>query len=432
MSGKKEKKTNHSAAPKPYTKLVATTDTLEDRLRGGLFRFRLPLFVIAVTLLAFYGRTFLWPFVSGDYNECLHLWLDEIRAGQGFHSIGTQIGNYTAPYHYLMAAMTYLPGLSNLEVIKITSTIGDFCMASAAAYLCWQLTASKLKAVLAYAIILCLPTVFLNSAAWGQCDAMFTTFILLSAALLLRGSKGLSLLFYGIALAIKIQALFVLPAYVILWLCSRLRLRHFLAAVGGYVLMFIPAMIGHGSLEPLFRAYIMQTKASALASNIYVGPSLFTGVTADELDMIVGVLLPCFIIGLGVIALYCWQRKEAFTPKTEFLLIALMACLSPFLLPAMKDRYYYIGEVLCVIYALQWPRRLMAPLALQLASLPCYARYLFNGENPFGYWLVLAAALPSLLLFWDLYRHLSCSAHPIKAQGSNNNYSGYHRLPEVK
>lgn len=398
---------------KPAKALVQTLDQAEDRFLAFVFRYRLALFIAVVTLISFWGRMSLWPFVSADYNECLHLWMDEVRQGRGFHSIGTQIGNYTAPYHYLMAAMSYIPGLTNLDVIKITSSVSDYAMAASLAFLCWQMTRSHWRSAAAYAIVLCLPTVFLNSAAWGQCDSMYTTWIILFMGLYLAGKPRLGLLCFGFALAIKLQAIFILPAVLILWLCGRIRLRQLLYAPVGYFVLFIPAMIGSRSFSPLFQAYAMQTKVHNLASNIFTGAALFKGFAAEDLDMIAGMLIPATMVAVGIIALYCWQRKQSMTRQTDFLLILLMAALIPFLLPAMKDRYYYMIEVLTVVYALIWPRRMLAPLLMQLVSLPSYIFYLTNAGNEFMPWMVLVAGFVPIVLFWDLYRHLSAGPRQV-------------------
>lgn len=390
-----------------FTKTKLVVNHAEDGFLAFLFCWRYVFFAIIVSGFAFLGRIFLWPFASADYNECLHIWVDEVRGGNGFHSIGRQIGNYTAPYHYLMALMTYFPGLSNLDVIKITSTVADFFMAAAAAVLCFQLTQKTWKAFACYAAILCLPTVFLNSAAWGQCDAMYTFFVLLFLVFLLQQKNGLAMLFYGIALAIKLQAVFVLPAIAIFWLCGKIRLKHILMGLLGYFLMFVPAIIGQGNFTPLFRAYAMQTKINSISSNIYNGASLFLGIDAEMLLLLSPMLIFGTFIAIGALALYCMQHKNSFNQKAQFLLVALMAVLVPFLLPAMKDRYYYMIEVLLVVYALLFPQRFFAPLLLQLASLPSYMAYLVNAPQPFGRWPVLLAGATVLLILWDLHKVFS-------------------------
>ena len=217
------------------------------------------------------------------------------------------------------------------------------------------------------------------------------------------------MLMYGMALAVKLQAIFVLPAVVIFWLCGRLRLRQVLCAAVGYFVMFVPAMLGAKSLAPLFLAYRMQTKLHALSSNIYNGASLFAGITAEELPWLGNMLMAGTMVGIGMVAFFCLQRKAYFTPQAEFLLLACMAILVPFLLPAMKDRYYFMAEVLCMVYAFAWPRRALSPVAMQLGSLPAYMSYLFNASNPFGVWLIPLVGLVLFLLLRDLYLHLTPS-----------------------
>lgn len=387
-------------------KLVQGADGLEDKLGGFLYKWRAVIFLLCVTLLAFWARTYFWPFVSMDFSLFLDDWLNQIRSMQGFHSIGVQIGNYTAPYHYLLAAFTYVPGLNNLQVIKITSTVADFFLAVSLALLVLQISKSKTKAVLAYCIALCLPTVFLNSAAWGQCDAMYAAIVLFCIYFWLRQNKVASLALYGFALAVKLQAIFVLPAFVILWLCGRLRIRHLLAGVAAYFVAFVPAMLGSGSFAPLFAAYGMQTVVHTLAPNMANGLAMLNNFGQDEVYMFNSALVIFALLLLGAVAYYCWSNRAYFTKDSEFILLFLMVCFVPYCMPGMRERYFFIAEVLAVGYALYWPRRVFVPLCLQLGTLPSYVSYLAGGGHGFGSWLIVVMGVPALTAFWDLYRHL--------------------------
>jgi hypothetical protein len=62
------------------------------------------LFTVAV-LARYAGR----GFESSDYTLFLRPWHEQLRAGGGFRAVGRPIGNYYAPYLYLLAASTYLP-----------------------------------------------------------------------------------------------------------------------------------------------------------------------------------------------------------------------------------------------------------------------------------------------------------------------------------
>lgn len=397
------KKTEPDARPKNALRRAAhTLDAAEDKLMARLFSLRIWLFVAAVTVLAIWMRTGLYPLISMDFAECLDPWMNEIRAGGGFHSLDTQIGNYTSPYHYLMAAMAYIPGLDNLAAIKLPSIAADFCMAAVAAVIVYQLTRKAWKSALCYTVLLCLPTVFLNSAAWAQCDAMYTTLILLFFCLHLANKNAAALLVYGLALSVKLQAIFVLPAVIIFWLCGRIRLRHLLCGAAGYVLAFVPAMLASGNLSPLYRAYAMQTVVNSLSSSLYNGASLFLGITDETLPAIATALTTGCLLALGVLALYCWQHKEAFTTHSALVLLALCSLVVPFLLPAMHDRYYFVAEVLVVIYAFLRPARFWLPAALQFCALPVYCRFLFHAEINHSQWYVLFPAAVIFALLWDL------------------------------
>lgn len=382
------------------------TDALEDKFLSLLYRFRLPVFVVLVTILTFWARTFFWPFVSADYTEFLHNWLNEIRSLLGFHSLGTHIGNYTAPYHYLLAAFTYIPGLDNLLLIKITSSLADYAMAAGGAMVLWQITKSPWKAACCYAVLLCLPTVFLNSAAWGQCDAMYTAVVLWCLFFWVKQKKSVALALYGIALAVKLQAIFVLPAFLIFWLCGRLRVRHLLAMAGGYVLAFVPAILASGSLYCLIAAYQMQTVVHTLAPNIYNGLVLFWGFDQETVYMVSTGLVLFALVLVGALAYYCWQKRDHFSASAEFLLILLLLCLVPYSMPGMRERYFYMAEAATVLYGFIRPSRFVLPLCLQLATLPSYMQYLTGFENPFGPWLMVLMGLPILVLSWDLYKNL--------------------------
>ena len=66
----------------------------------------------------------------------------------------------------------------------MVSIIFDYILAISIAVLTKELLKGKKKAndfaVLAYGLILILPTVFINSADWGQCDSIYATFSVIS------------------------------------------------------------------------------------------------------------------------------------------------------------------------------------------------------------------------------------------------------------
>ena len=73
-----------------------------------------------------------------------------------------------------------------LFLIKFVSIIFDYVCAIYSLKIVYKLTNKNiLLSLIAYASVLFLPTVMLNGAMWGQCDSIYTSFILISLYYLL-------------------------------------------------------------------------------------------------------------------------------------------------------------------------------------------------------------------------------------------------------
>ena len=181
--------------------------------------------LLAVTAIAFLARFGLFSYVSGDYTSFLSNWFDTLKNAGGLAGIGMNIGDYTPPYLYILALLTYLP-VEALFSIKLVSCIFDFLLALYAAKTVFHLTQSRAKTLLAYTLALLCPTVVLNGSAWAQCDSIFTFFLLLSFYSALKSRPWRVCIFFGIAFAFKLQAIFFAPLLLLLCIKNRLWLRH--------------------------------------------------------------------------------------------------------------------------------------------------------------------------------------------------------------
>lgn len=96
-------------------------------------------------------------------------WYDSIKAQGGLRSLKEQVGDYNLLYQTLVAFMTYLPG-SCVQYYKALSIVFDYWLAFASALLVARLSGEACfhrKFQMAYAVVLLLPTVVLNSVYWG-------------------------------------------------------------------------------------------------------------------------------------------------------------------------------------------------------------------------------------------------------------------------
>lgn len=374
----------------------------EPLLKKGRFTLRTADFILllAVTAVAFLARFGLFSYVSGDYTSFLSNWFDTLKNAGGLAGIGMNIGDYTPPYLYILAFLTYLP-VESLFSIKLVSCIFDFLLAIYAAKTVFHLTQSRTKTLLAYALALLCPTVVLNGSAWAQCDSVFTFFLLLSFYSALKNRPWRVCIFFGVAFAFKLQAVFFAPLLLLLWIKNRLWLRHLLMIPAVYLLSILPAWIAGRNLWDLLTIYFNQAgqyhNLSKNAPNVWS----FLASKQDSGLSLFGIMLA----GAAVLLLlyFLWERCRALSDDT--LLTAALAFLLaiPFFLPHMHERYFFPADLFAILYALNRPKRFLIPLLAIGASTASYLPFLF-GESPVD--LTTAAVLMGaalILVLWDLY-----------------------------
>ena len=239
-----------------FQRMAKLTDKTTAALRR-LCRWDLLAFLVIVSLAAFYLRYVNFPFESADYKYFLKKWYDSIDAAGGFRGIGQVYGNYTPPYMYLMALMTYLPA-SDLVAIKLFSILFDYLLAFFVGLLVKQVSGSKVTALMAYTATLFLPTVFFNSALWAQCDSIFVTFLIMSLYFMLKEKDCASMISFGLAFSFKLQAIFFIPVLLLALLKKRIRFRAFLLAPLVFFLLGLPAVIMGMRFSDAYGVYFLQ------------------------------------------------------------------------------------------------------------------------------------------------------------------------------
>lgn len=107
---------------------------------------------------------------------------------------------------------------------KIISIVFDYALAVSVACLVTREQKKKflsMKFQVVYAIVLLLPTVILNSAYWGQCDSIYTTFLVLLLMFLYDDHYCLAFIMLGIGLSFKLQTLLIVPFIICYYLCIK-------------------------------------------------------------------------------------------------------------------------------------------------------------------------------------------------------------------
>lgn len=351
------------------------------------------IFFSIITILSLIIRWQLLKYESGDYQLFLEPWFEEIKTNGGIKALGMNISNYNLIYVTILALLTYVPA-DSLISIKAISIIFDYICAMTAMNICNELIKNNKNknkiSLLVYTAIVILPTVFLNSSYWAQSDSIYTAFVLISLLYLIKKKYTKSFIYLGFAFAFKLQTIFILPLYILMYISERkISLKHFLIIPIVNIITCIPAMICGRSFIDCMNVYINQTKTYSqyIVLNF---PNLYSifleGYDSYNINLIntpienmktIGTIITITIF--VVIAFLTLIKKIKFDNKAiiEFGLWSIM--IATFFLPQMHDRYLYMGDIISIIYLILNKKKYYLPIAIQLISLYCYMYLLFSG-----------------------------------------------------
>ena len=323
-----------------------------------------------VLFAAFAVRVPFLSFESGDYRV-LGVWYDLIVANGYAASWRYEFANYNPPYLYLLTAAAYFaPFVPKLLAIKAVSMAGDLLLASYA-YRCVRLryADSRTIPILAGAAVLLAPTVVLNAARWGQTDALYTAFLMVCLHGLLSGRNTRALVAFGVALAVKGQALFLVPLLYWLWARKGIAARRFALVPAVFLLLLVPAALaGRPPFDLLSIYFDYWARYRRLAIEV---PNFYHWIPDDYyLFWPLGVALTVALIH-GVRRLLDRGRLEM-TRETVVFLALLSLVVTPFFLPKMMNRYFFPADVFAIVLAFYRPRLWYLPVGIGLASLSGY------------------------------------------------------------
>ncbi|MFT3951633.1 MAG: glycosyltransferase family 39 protein [Oscillospiraceae bacterium] len=372
-------------------------------------------FIFAGVMLALglIARFYLFPMISGDYTAFLQHWVEHFETNGGFAAVGDDIGDYSPMYYYILAALTYLP-LKSLFALKMVSVLFDIGCAVTAFCILYKAGAQKNRCFLGAAAVFLLPTAILNSAAWAQCDSIYTLFLLLGLYQLIRAGRSGSLnagIFFGIAFSFKLQAIFLFPLFALFLLKEKRRwIEKLFAAVmipAMYILSLVPAVLAGGNFVRMLMVYVNQANGYAHL-NMHIAN--IWALVADSQNVMLG-SGGVFLAGAVTLAAlyYFWGKPLVYNAKTLTALALFFALLIPFLLPYMHERYYYPADIIAVLFAALYAKRAWVLAVVQFCSFEGYMYFLL-GEDFVDLKLlalgILAAIVTAALVLRDTAKPL--------------------------
>jgi len=367
-------------------------------------------FVICLFILAFMIRWKLMPIESADYFGFLEEWMNTIRANGGFRSLSMEISNYTSPYMYIMTILSYI-SKNDLYALKLVSVFFDYFAAIAVFKILYHMTKSSRRAIFGMAVLLLSPTVIIDGAYWCQCDIIYTSFLLYSFYYFLKDNSRKSAIFFAFSFIFKLQSVFLLPFFVIMWLKKRtVLLRHYLYVPVIYVISAIPAWIAGRDFKDLMTIYLNQSGYYPWGTlnypNIYalLGETMPDMRHADEVCK-AGTVMTIMI--LGCIAYFLYTRKVQLTDELLVTLALFTVAVTVYSLPHMHDRYGFLIDLFAVIYGVQRVKKLPVVCGFMLISLLTFMPYLIAVTIVPIQYMAIALLLLIVYVGYDLYRQIT-------------------------
>ena len=366
---------------------------------------------VFLTALAFTLRGLCLSYKTLDYIDFLSKWVDFFRINGGFSALKYSVGNYNVPYLYFLALFSY-SDVNDLYLIKELSILFDVLLAWSGMKLAGIFIKSPWRRIAVFFTLLLLPTVILNGALWGQCDSTYAALALLGIYLALDDRPVMSMACMAISFGFKLQAVFVLPVTVVLWIQGKYNWKHFLVFPATYILLVLPAVFAGRPFVETLTLYLSQTGSIGGGLN-YNSPSIFAVVqnVADEAAASKIAVAAAFMFMLILLAIVFIYRKRL-NNRTVVFAAALFAVGIPFLLPHMHDRYFFVADILTVVLAFSAPEFAVVPIMTQFASLLGYHAYLKMRYLLMMYWGAYALIVVLLLLVIGFVGSLRESSPP--------------------
>ena len=360
--------------------------------------------LIALFALGLLARLFTGK-ITGDMSKFYFIWYQNILDNGAAVAFREHLIGYTPAFWYLFAGTTLLdPILPRVTAIKLLPILFD-CIST---YFVYRIVRLKYptgnKPYWAAGLFFALPTLFINSAQWGQMDALYTTFLIISLFFFLQEKPLQGMLAFALSFAIKFQAIFFVPFLVVLLLKGKVRWWQFFLVPAVYVITCIPAVLLGSSWLDVLTIYLRQT---ALFSQLTVNaPNLYIFVPWEVAEPALRIGFIVAFCSLAAWIIFTIVDKREITPERMVLLALISVSLTPFVLPRMHERYFYPADALSLIVAFFNPDLWIIPFAFQLSSGLAYSVYLKGkSPEPVMYGAIINTVILIVLIVYQFSRH---------------------------
>lgn len=362
---------------------------LPSAIKILFFKYSLLIFAAVITAIALYIRLKVASYPTNDsVGYIVNNWMGQIDE-VGFKNFYSIDADYSPLYLFIIALLCKLPKgeletinnttfyVNRLIYLKSVYFIFDILLAIGIALIVYKTLNNKTTAFIAYYVTILLPVQYINSAIWGNCDVLYSSILVFALFSIIIQKDYVTYSLIGLALSLKLQAVFILPFIVYLIFNNKLRLYPIFMMFVVILLTFVPSYCCGASFTQPFTFYQKQLNGY---SNLTLGCANFWHLVnmynMDSSDSVINkfsTIIALAFIGLFFTILYL--RRIKLTKENIIYVATFMIGIVPFFLPHMHERYFYIFEVLIVAYTLIKKKRYYLIPLTQLSGLIAYYHY---------------------------------------------------------
>ena len=378
--------------------------------------------LLCISALALGLRILAYPATNHDMIDHQIPWLSQLQQIGFWKAISAPFSQYgyTPFYTYAMGVSNALfpNGTGPDPILKSIPVFFDFIAASlvyAIARLRWG---DGWRAVIGFAAVLFAPTVYLNGAYWGQTDVIYTSFLLACVYMLLRRSDVWAMVFFGLALSVKLQAIWIGPF--ILMMVFRGRIRWWLLVVPAvvYFALALPTFVVGRSVAEVATIYFTQAGTQSLltysAANLHFFPQYVfyqMGVWPQAIPFIAKASI---LLAAALSVLFAWKAsKRELSDEALIVAVVVSELLVPQFLPHMHNRYFFAADVFIILLAVWNAKYWPAAVIMQFNSFVTYISFLWGKA-------LLANPVPGVLQIFGFTNNLQWVTGLIVVAGISN------------
>jgi len=294
-------------------------------------------------------------------------------------------------------------GISASYIVKLAPTLFDIAT-SALIYLFVRKQFTLKESLLTTAFYAFNPAIIFNVAVWGQFDAIYTFFLVLSLMLALKRKPELSAVIFAIGLLTKPQGIALLPL-IALVIFKKDGIKRLLTSVAAFTVTVFLVILPFEWSNPV-----------SFLSGIYFGAYggyQYTSINAFNLWGMFGLWIPdgnLYIVGwalfgsFAAFTLYVLHKRFHVSGDMLAIFAAFLLFFAFFMLPTRIHERYLFPAISMLVLLLPFSKKIR-PLYLALTATlfvnEAYVLYYLNMNAfiPAGDWVVLAVSIINLVMF---------------------------------